>query len=85
MQYAELIAEKVNKLPSDRQAEILRYVEALAGEPANREEFSQDQIGAILERTWGAWGTSSREDIDQTLEAMREEWERGPPEFGLKP
>lgn len=85
MQYAELIAEKVNKLPSNRQAEILRYVEALAGEPANREAFFQDQISAILERAWGAWGTSSRESIDRTLANMREEWERGPSEFGLKP
>ena len=75
MQYAELIAEKVAVLPHERQAEILRYIEALAGEPASREQYTGDQIEAVSQRAWGAWGQSSREEIDRTLADMREEWD----------
>lgn len=74
MGYADLIASKVAVLPSDRQAEVLRYVEAVAGELANTGDDSRTE--EILRRAWGAWGQASREEIDRALAAQRDEWER---------
>jgi hypothetical protein len=79
MAYADLIAAKVAGLPLDRQAEILRYVEAVAGEPACRASLSSEQREDILRRAWGAWGATSPDDIDRTLAEMRGEWERDLP------
>lgn len=79
MQYAERIAEKIAGLPCDQQAEILRYVEAVAGKPSSREPYSVEQTGIILRQAWGSWGRMSREEIDHTLADMREAWERDLP------
>lgn len=77
MGYADLIATKVAGLPTSRQAEVLRYVEAVAGE-----EFSAAQplgADAILQRAWGAWGQCGKNDIDRAISALRDEWERPMP------
>ena len=85
MGYADLISSKVARLPADRQAEVLRYVEAVAGEPSARGQHSPDQADAILQQAWGAWGRMSREEIDCKLAEMRDEWERGLPWPKLEP
>ena len=84
MHYAELCREKIAVLPADRQAEILRYIEAVAGEPSCREPHSPQQA-KILREAWGAWGRMSQEEIDRTLAAMRGEWDRDPPWNGSEP
>jgi len=55
----------------------LRHAEAVAdgittGDPAGSAD-------AVLQRTWGAWGQGSKEEIDQTIAAMHDEWERSTP------
>ncbi len=79
MNTTDLIAAKVAGLPPIRQAEILRYILALGGEPSYIEPHSLERTEAILQRTWGAWGRMSREEIDHSLAAFRDEWERDLP------
>ncbi len=79
MSYAELISSKVTRLPPDRQAEVLRYVEAIAGEPSARGQHSPDETDAILQQAWGVWGRMSKEEINRKLAEMRDAWERGLP------
>jgi len=43
MGYADLTSSKVARLPVDRQAEVLRYVEAVEGEPSARGQHLPDQ------------------------------------------
>lgn len=43
-------------------------------EPADHKQFPDDRITEILQRTWGAWGQSSRSEIDRILANMRDEW-----------
>ena len=76
MKTTELIAAKVAGLRPIRQAEILRYIQGLDGEPSYIEPHAPERTEAILQRTWGAWGRMSREDIDHSLAALRDEWER---------
>jgi hypothetical protein len=85
MDYADLISSKVARLPVDRQAEVLRYVEAVEGEPSARGQHSPDQADAILQRAWGAWGRMSKEEIDRKLAEMRGEWERDLPWTKVEP
>lgn len=82
MGYADLISSKVARLPVDRQAEVLRYVEAVEGEPSARGQHLPDQADAILQR---AWGRMSREEIDRKLAEMRGEWERDLPWTKVEP
>ncbi|BBL76722.1 hypothetical protein [Methylomagnum ishizawai] len=63
-------------LPPGQQAEILRYVLALAGEPSPVEAQGPERTQTILRRAWGAWGRADRDEIDRTLAALRDEWER---------
>ncbi len=80
-----LISSKVARLPVDRQAEVLRYVEAVEGEPSARGQYSPDQADAILQRAWGAWGRMSKEEIDRKLAEMRGEWKRDLPWTKVEP
>jgi len=77
MHYAELCRDKIAVLPTEQQAEILRYIEAVAGEPTCRGIHSPER-DKILREAWGAWGRMSQEEIDRTLAAMRDEWDRDP-------
>jgi hypothetical protein len=79
MGYVDLIASKVARLPVDRQAEILRYVEAVECESPTRSGISPDQADAILQQAWGAWGCMSKEEIDHKVAEMRDEWDRSLP------
>jgi hypothetical protein len=76
MNITDLITAKVVNLPPDHQAEVLRYVLALTGEPPYPEPHNPERTVVILQRTWGAWGNMSREEIDCTLARMRNEWDR---------
>ena len=76
MNITDLITAKVFDLPPDHQAEVLRYVLALTGEPPYPEPYNSERTADILQRTWGAWGKMSLEDIDSTLAIMRDEWDR---------
>jgi hypothetical protein len=85
MGYADLIASKVARLPADRQTEILRYVEAVEGEPTTRNHYSPDQTDAILQQAWGAWGRTSKEEIDRKVIEMRDEWDHSLPWPKIEP
>ncbi|MBI4984695.1 MAG: hypothetical protein HZC24_04970 [Rhodocyclales bacterium] len=74
MGYADLIANKVAELPANRQAEVLRYVEAVAGELGGGAQGGE--ADAILHHAWGAWGQAAKAEIDRALAAQRDEWER---------
>ncbi len=76
MNITDLITAKVVDLPPDHQAEVLRYVLSLAGEPHYPETHNPKRTEVILQRTWGAWENLSREKIDSTLAMMRDEWDR---------
>jgi hypothetical protein len=82
MHYAEMIAEKAALLPFEQQAEILRYIEAVAGQPVSREAHTIEQSGIILQQAWGAWGQVKREEIDGILADMRDEWQSDALGFG---
>jgi hypothetical protein len=85
MNTTEMIAARVAGLPPTQQAEILRYVLALAGEPAYPEPQSPERTEAILSSAWGAWGAMDRDSIDHTLATLRNEWERDTPLPGTEP
>ena len=76
MNVTDLITAKVVDLPPNHQAEVLRYVLALTGEPPYPEPHNPERTAVILQRTWGAWGNLSREEINSTLAMMRDEWDR---------
>ena len=76
MNLTDLISAKLVDLPPNHQAEVLRYVLALTGEPSYPEPHTPERTTGILQRTWGAWGGKSREEIDSTLAIMRDEWDR---------
>lgn len=76
MRYADLIWSKITRLSPDRQAEVLRYIDAIEGEPSTRGRHSPDQIDAILQQAWGAGGQMTKEDIDRKIAEMRAEWQR---------
>jgi len=84
MGYVDLISSKVARLPADRQAEVLRYIEAVEGEPSARGQHSPDQADAILQRAWGAWGRMSKEEIDRKLAEMRDQWNRDLPSLKVE-
>lgn len=58
MNTLDLIAAKTATLPAQQQAEILRYVLALSGEPAYVEPQRPERTQIILQKTWGGVGTS---------------------------
>jgi hypothetical protein len=74
--YADLIAHKVAALPPEKQAEVLRYVDALAGTASPRVSLSDSDIQTVLERTRGAWGSLGLDEVDAGVAAMRDEWTR---------
>ncbi len=76
MNITDLISAKVVDLPPDHQAEVLRYVLALTGDPLYPEPHNPKRTAVILQRTWGAWGNMSREEIDSALATIRDEWDR---------
>jgi hypothetical protein len=76
MRYADLIWNKIARLSADRQAEVLRYIDAVEGEPSTRGQHSPDQTDTILQQAWGAWGQMAKEEIDQKIAEMRQEWQR---------
>ena len=76
MTYAELIAQKVLHLSEAKQAEILRYVQAVEGSFSTDNSSTTQAADAILRKAWGAWGCSSIEEIDKAVSLMRDEWER---------
>ncbi len=76
MNITDLISAKVVDLPPNHQAEVLRYVLALTGEPSYPEPHNPEQTAVILQRAWGAWGNMSREEIDSMIANMRDEWDR---------
>lgn len=76
MTYAEQIAQKVAYLSEAKQAEILRYVQAVEGSMPSANSSLPQNANAILRKAWGAWGCSSIEEIDRAVSLMRDEWER---------
>ena len=76
MNITDLISAKVADLPLNHQAEVLRYVLALTGEPPYPESHNPERTAVNLQRTWGAWGNMDREEIDSMIANMRNEWDR---------
>jgi len=76
MTYAEQIAQRVSHLSEAKQAEILRYVQAVEGSMPSAHSSSDQNADTILRKAWGAWGRSSIEEIDKAVSLMRNEWER---------
>jgi hypothetical protein len=75
MGYIDLIAHKLLELSPDQQAEVLRFVQAVAGQPLARASH-QDRLDEILNGAWGAWGSAAVPAIDAELVAVRDEWSR---------
>jgi len=76
MNIPDLNTAKVVALPPNHQAEVLRYVLALTGEPPYLGPHNLERTADILQKTWGAWGNMSREKIDSMIANMRDEWNR---------
>ncbi len=75
MGYIDLIAHKLLELSPDQQAEVLRFVQAVAGQPLARAS-DHDRLEDVLKGSWGAWGQAAVSTIDAELAAVREEWSR---------
>jgi hypothetical protein len=73
MGYIDLIAHKLLELSPDQQAEVLRFVQAVAGQPLARGADSE-RLDEILKGSWGAWGQAAVSVIDAELMAVRDEW-----------
>ena len=85
MNIPDLISAKVVDLPPNHQAEVLRYVLALTGELSYSETHNSERRSVILQRTWGAWGNMSREEVDSTLATIRDDWDRDEALLDIQP
>ena len=75
MGYIDLIAHKLLELSPDQQAEVLRFVQAVAGQPLPRAS-DHERLDEILSGSWGAWGQAAVSVIDAELMTVRDEWSR---------
>lgn len=79
MGYAELIQQRVQTLPSDKQAEVYDFVEFIATRSQSALVPDEDQrkknVMAALASARSAWSTMSDESIHQLAGSMRDEWD----------
>jgi hypothetical protein len=73
MGYVDQITHKLLELSPDQQAEVLRFVQAVAGQPLAR-GADRDRLDEILAGSWGAWGQAAVSTIDAQLRVVRDEW-----------
>jgi hypothetical protein len=79
MGYAELIQQRLQTLPQEKQAEIYDFVEFIASRSQTleipSEEQHKKQVLATLVAARGAWPATDKEKIDQLAANMRAEWD----------
>ena len=78
MGYAELIHQRLQTLPLEKQAEVYDFVEFIAARAHLPEAPDKDQrkkkIMAALAAARGAWPKMDAKQIDQLAVKMRAEW-----------
>lgn len=79
MGYAELIQQRVQNLPSDKQAQVFEFVEFIARRiPISNEqasEHSQQSVMAALAAARAAWPLLEPHQIEDINSNLRSQWE----------
>ena len=79
MGYAELIQQRLQTLPVDKQAEVYDFVEFIAMRSQSAPVLDDDQrrqnVMAVLASARNAWAKMSDDNINQLASSMRTEWD----------
>ena len=79
MGYAELIHQRLQTLPQEKQAEVYDFVEFIATRSNATEALDEDQrkkrVLAALASARGAWPKTGEAQIGQMATDMRAEWD----------
>ena len=79
MGYAELIQQRLQTLPQEKQAEIYDFVEFIATRSQTIEIVSEDQhkkqVLAALASARSAWPVMDQQNVDHLATKMRTEWD----------
>jgi len=79
MGYAELIQQRVQSLPADKQAEVYDFVEfmvqRLSTTPDQSDETRKQGIMAALAAARKVWPPLAPSEIDQVSANLRSQWE----------
>lgn len=80
MGYPELIQQRLQALPLEKQAEVLDFVEFLAGRVSEKDSLDDAQrranVAATLRTARAAWPAVNPEELDQQFAEMRHEWDQ---------
>ncbi len=79
MGYAELINQRLQTLPKEKQAEVYDFVEFIATRSHVTETLDDDQrknqVLAALALARDAWPKMGAEQVDQMVSGLRTEWD----------